>query len=209
MISLSLAVKNVLPVLVCSAISFAEKMCINFILKNEINAQSLLKCWLLHWAGVLCVKQLFMKLQSFWREWRCWRWCPSTLTTKQVNKIIIDLSWYHYQLIRLLLNNVFLMFLAMVAKSLPKLLNLDQKQWMDIAQQLLNEAENYPELLKGARTGEETWVHVYDNETTTQWRAKTENNQLWTFFSLFPSIFMILLFLWWRGLYVPAVWSYG
>ncbi|XP_018339114.1 PREDICTED: uncharacterized protein LOC108746691 [Trachymyrmex septentrionalis] len=44
------------------------------------------------------------------------------------------------------------------AKFVPKLLNFDQKQRrVDIAQELLNEVNNDPELLKTVITGDETW----------------------------------------------------
>ena len=64
------------------------------------------------------------------------------------------------------------------AKFVPKLLNFDQKQRrVDIAQELLNEVNNDPELLKTVITGDETWVYGYDVETkaqSSQWKLPKE-----------------------------------
>ncbi|XP_018346773.1 PREDICTED: histone-lysine N-methyltransferase SETMAR-like [Trachymyrmex septentrionalis] len=64
------------------------------------------------------------------------------------------------------------------AKFVPKLLNFDQKQHrVDIAQELLNEVNNDPELLKTVITGDETWVYGYDVETkaqSSQWKLLEE-----------------------------------
>ena len=65
------------------------------------------------------------------------------------------------------------------AKFVPKLLNFDQKQRrVDIAQELLNEVNNDPELLKTVITGDETWVYGYDVETkaqSSQWKLPEES----------------------------------
>lgn len=64
------------------------------------------------------------------------------------------------------------------AKFVPKLLNFDQKQSrMNIAQELLNEVNDDPELLKRVITGDETWVYGYDIETkaqSSQWKLPEE-----------------------------------
>ena len=55
------------------------------------------------------------------------------------------------------------------AKFVPKLLNFDQKQHrMNIAQELLNEVNDDPELIKRVITSDETWVYGYDIETKVQ-----------------------------------------
>jgi len=54
------------------------------------------------------------------------------------------------------------------AKFVPKLLNFDQKNCrMSIAQELLNDVNDNPDLLKRVITGE-TWVYGYDVEIKTQ-----------------------------------------
>lgn len=67
---------------------------------------------------------------------------------------------------------------CVAAKFVPKLLNFDQKQCrMDIAQELLNEVNDDPELLKRVITGDETWVYGYDVETKAQsshWKLPEE-----------------------------------
>lgn len=64
------------------------------------------------------------------------------------------------------------------AKFVPKLLNFTQKQCrVEVAQDLLNECNNDPMLLKHIITGDETWVYGYDVETKTQssqWKLPTE-----------------------------------
>lgn len=64
------------------------------------------------------------------------------------------------------------------AKMIPKLLNFQQKQYRkEVAQQMLNDVENDPELLKRVITGDESWVYGYDVETKTQssqWKTKSE-----------------------------------
>ncbi|XP_029665557.1 uncharacterized protein LOC115236955 [Formica exsecta] len=64
------------------------------------------------------------------------------------------------------------------AKFVLKLLNFDQEQCrMDIAQELLNEVNDDPELLKRVITGDETWVYGYDVETkaqSSQWKLPEE-----------------------------------
>jgi len=51
------------------------------------------------------------------------------------------------------------------AKFVPKLLNFDQKQRrMNIAQDMLNDVNDDPDLLKRVITGDETWVYGYDVE---------------------------------------------
>ena len=64
------------------------------------------------------------------------------------------------------------------AKFVPKLLNFDQKQHrMNIAQELLNEVNDDPELIKRVITGDETWVYGYDIETkvqSSQWKLPEE-----------------------------------
>lgn len=60
------------------------------------------------------------------------------------------------------------------AKFVPKLLNFDQKDCrMNIAQELLNDVNDDPDLLKRVITGDETWVYGYDVETkaqSSQWK---------------------------------------
>lgn len=52
------------------------------------------------------------------------------------------------------------------AKFVPKLLNFDQKnRRMSISQELLNDVNDDPDLLKRVVTGDETWVYGYDAET--------------------------------------------
>ncbi|XP_029673845.1 protein GVQW3-like [Formica exsecta] len=67
---------------------------------------------------------------------------------------------------------------CVAAKFVPKLLNFDQKQCrMGIAQELLNEVNDDPELLKRVITGDETWVYGYNVETkaqSSQWKLPEE-----------------------------------
>ena len=52
------------------------------------------------------------------------------------------------------------------AKFVPKLLNFDQKiRRMTIAQEMLNDVNDDPDLLKRVITGDESWVYGYDVET--------------------------------------------
>ncbi|XP_046959645.1 protein GVQW3-like [Vanessa cardui] len=64
------------------------------------------------------------------------------------------------------------------AKFVPKLLNFEQKQRrISIVQELLNDVNNDPDLLKRVITGDETWVYGYDVETKTQsseWKRPDE-----------------------------------
>ncbi|XP_046964592.1 uncharacterized protein LOC124533404 [Vanessa cardui] len=64
------------------------------------------------------------------------------------------------------------------AKFVSKLLNFEQKQRrISIAQELLNDVNNDPDLLKRVITGDETWVHGYDVETKAQsseWKRPDE-----------------------------------
>jgi histone-lysine N-methyltransferase SETMAR len=64
------------------------------------------------------------------------------------------------------------------AKFVPKLLNFDQKQRrMNIAQDMLNDVNDDPDLLKRVITGDETWVYGYDIETkaqSSQWKNPGE-----------------------------------
>ncbi|KYN41646.1 hypothetical protein ALC56_03947 [Trachymyrmex septentrionalis] len=64
------------------------------------------------------------------------------------------------------------------AKFVPKLLNFDQKQRrMNIAQDMLNDVNDDPDLLKRVITGDETWVYGYDVETkaqSSQWKSPGE-----------------------------------
>ncbi|XP_046975163.1 protein GVQW3-like [Vanessa cardui] len=64
------------------------------------------------------------------------------------------------------------------AKFVPKLLNFKQKQRrISIAQELLNDVNNDPDLLKRVITGDETWVYGYDVETKAQsseWKRPDE-----------------------------------
>ena len=64
------------------------------------------------------------------------------------------------------------------AKFVPKLLNFDQKnRRMSIAQELLNDVNDDPDLLKRVITGDETWVYGYDVETkaqSSQWKRPEE-----------------------------------
>ena len=64
------------------------------------------------------------------------------------------------------------------AKFVPKLLNFEQKQRrISIAQELLNDVNDDPGLLKRVITGDETWVYGYDVETkvqSSQWKRPDE-----------------------------------
>jgi len=64
------------------------------------------------------------------------------------------------------------------AKFVPKLLNFDQKQHrINIAQDMLNDVNDDPDLLKRVITGDETWVYGYDVETkaqSSQWKSPGE-----------------------------------
>ena len=55
------------------------------------------------------------------------------------------------------------------AKFVPKLLNFDQKtRRMTIAQEILNDVNDDPDLLKRVITGDESWVYGYDVKTKAQ-----------------------------------------
>ena len=57
----------------------------------------------------------------------------------------------------------------MAAKFVPNLLNFDQKtRRMTIAQEMLNDVNDHPDLLKKVITGDESWVYGYDIETKAQ-----------------------------------------
>ena len=60
------------------------------------------------------------------------------------------------------------------AKFVPKLLNFDQKaRRMTIAQEIFNDDNDDPDLLKKVITGDESWVYSYDVETkaqSSQWK---------------------------------------
>ena len=78
-------------------------------------------------------------------------------------------------------HNIFSNVLGMkrvAAKFNPKLLNFDQKNnHMNIAQELLNDVNDDPDLLKRVITGDETWVYGYDVETkaqSSQWKQSDE-----------------------------------
>lgn len=64
------------------------------------------------------------------------------------------------------------------AKFVPKLLNFDQKQHrINIAQDMLNDVNDDPDLLKRVITGDESWVYGYDVETkaqSSQWKSPGE-----------------------------------
>jgi len=64
------------------------------------------------------------------------------------------------------------------AKFVPKLLNFDQKsRRMSISQEMLNDVNDDPDLLKKVITGDETWVYGYDVETkaqSSQWKQSDE-----------------------------------
>lgn len=64
------------------------------------------------------------------------------------------------------------------AKFVPKLLNFQQKQHrVTIAQQMLSDIADNPDLLKRVITGDETWVYGYDVETkaqSSQWKFSEE-----------------------------------
>ncbi|GAB1860480.1 Histone-lysine n-methyltransferase setmar-like protein [Camponotus japonicus] len=64
------------------------------------------------------------------------------------------------------------------AKFVPKLLNFDQKsRRMSISQEMLNDVNDDPDLLKRVITGDETWVYGYDVETkaqSSQWKQSDE-----------------------------------
>ena len=57
----------------------------------------------------------------------------------------------------------------LAAKFLPNLLNFDKKtRRMTIAQEMLNDVNDDPDLLKKVITGDESWVYGSDVETKTQ-----------------------------------------
>ena len=60
------------------------------------------------------------------------------------------------------------------AKVVPKLLNFDQKiRRMTIAQEMLNDVNDDPDLFKKVITGDESWVYGYDVKTkaqSSQWK---------------------------------------
>ena len=60
------------------------------------------------------------------------------------------------------------------AKFVRKLMNFDQKtRRMTIAQEMLNDVKDDPDLLKKVITGDESWVYGYDVETkaqSSQWK---------------------------------------
>ena len=62
----------------------------------------------------------------------------------------------------------------MASKFVPKSLNFDQKtRFMTIAQEMLNDVNDDPDLLERAITGDESWVYGYDVETkaqSSQWK---------------------------------------
>jgi len=61
------------------------------------------------------------------------------------------------------------------AKFVPKLLNFDQKnRRMSIAQELLDDVNDDPDLLKRVITGDESWVYGYDNMMTKETYERTE-----------------------------------
>ncbi|XP_033222814.1 protein GVQW3-like [Belonocnema kinseyi] len=54
-----------------------------------------------------------------------------------------------------------LVIIRVAAKFIPKLLNQKQHR-VDISEEMLNKANNDPELMNYIITGEETWVYGYD-----------------------------------------------
>ena len=60
------------------------------------------------------------------------------------------------------------------AKFVPNLLNFDQKtRLMTIVQEMLNDVNDDPDLLKKVVTGDKSWVYGYDVETkaqSSQWK---------------------------------------
>jgi len=62
-----------------------------------------------------------------------------------------------------------------VAKFVPRLLSREQKEFhAAVAQDLLETANNDPDLLKKVITGDESWVYGYDPETkaqASQWKS--------------------------------------
>jgi len=61
------------------------------------------------------------------------------------------------------------------AKFVPKLLNFGQKnRRMSIAQELLDDVNDDPDLLKRVITGDESWVYGYDNMMTKETYERTE-----------------------------------
>jgi hypothetical protein len=56
-----------------------------------------------------------------------------------------------------------------VGKFVPKLLSQEQRQLcLEVARDMLECADGYPEFLKTVITGDETWVYAYDPETKVQ-----------------------------------------
>ena len=67
------------------------------------------------------------------------------------------------RLVFLCLFSMILGLKRVAAKFVPKLLNLDQKiRRMTIAQEMLNDVNEDPDLLKRVITGDEPWVYGYD-----------------------------------------------
>ena len=67
------------------------------------------------------------------------------------------------------------------AKSVPKLLNFEQKQsHMDIAREMLTTFNDHPDLIKMDITGDESWVYGYEIATKaqlSQWKRPKEPRQ--------------------------------
>ena len=61
------------------------------------------------------------------------------------------------------------------AKFIPKLLSDEQKQHrLQVAQEMINQSENDPDLLNRVITGDKSWVYGYDPETkaqSSQWKS--------------------------------------
>ena len=67
-----------------------------------------------------------------------------------------------------------LAFWRVSAKFVPKLLMIEQKQLhLEVAQDMLDSANSYPEFLNILTTGDESWVYGYNPETkaqSSQWK---------------------------------------
>ena len=158
----------------------------------ELSAQKHLKCWKWH-TGECTVSQKSVykryKLSTEGREDADARpGRPSTSTTNEnteaVKKIVMENR-------RITIRGVaedfgisvgschaifsdILGLKRVAAKFVPKLLNFDQKtRRMTIAQEMLNDVNDHPDLLKKVITGEESCIYGYDVETkaqSSQWK---------------------------------------
>lgn len=157
---------------VCSVIFYLWKkwnkklwVCIKFCLKNWIKCSTSLEM----------LNVAFSEFQKGCEDVKDDK-CPECTPTidqnvEKVKKLIIDNCWI---IIREVTDNVGISFgsskqffqmsgASVAAKYVPKLLNFNKKQCRkDVAQELLNEVNNNPKLLKEVITSDETWLYGYD-----------------------------------------------